>query len=122
MLSMMGCLGPNIRKTNTKLLHEENQDGSLIIKQHEFYFTTWLKDLNIPVCETEEEKMIHLLASGPYIFVKLWQVYDINECTFHTKTKHDNRNQFQNSSVKVDAEDNIGQKMLIMGTLKKQGN
>jgi hypothetical protein len=119
---MLGCLGPNIRKTKMKLLREENQDGSLIIKQHKFYFTTWLKDLNLPVYETDEEKMIHLLASGPYIFVKSWQVYDINEYTFYTKAKDDNRNQFQNSSVKVDAEDNSGQKMLIMGTLKKQGN
>jgi hypothetical protein len=41
------------------------QDEDLIMKQHKIYFTTWLKDLNLPVGETEEEKMIHLLTSGP---------------------------------------------------------
>jgi hypothetical protein len=55
------------------------------MKQHKFHFTTWLKDLNLPVSETEEEKMIHLLTSGPHSLVKLWQVYDIDGCTFYTK-------------------------------------
>jgi hypothetical protein len=64
--------------------------------------------------------MIYLLAAGPHSLVKPWQVYDINGFTFYTKTK-DNRSQCQNSGVRVDAEDSIGQKMLIMGTLKKFG-
>jgi hypothetical protein len=40
------------------------------MKQHKRHFTTWLKDLNLPVGEIEEEKMIHLLTSGPYILFK----------------------------------------------------
>jgi hypothetical protein len=48
-------------------------------------------------------------------------VYEINEFTFYTKAK-DSRSQYQNSGIRVDAEDSIGQKMLIMGTLKKFGN
>jgi hypothetical protein len=47
-----------------------HQDEGLIMKQHKLYFTTWLKDLNLLVGETKEEKMIHLLASGPHKFVK----------------------------------------------------
>jgi hypothetical protein len=44
----------------------ENQDEDLIMKQHKLHFTTWLKDVNLPVDETEEEKMIYLLTSGPH--------------------------------------------------------
>jgi hypothetical protein len=79
------------------------------MKQHKLHFTTWLKDLNLPVGETEEEKMICLLTSRPHSFVKSWQAYDINGCTFHTKAK-DNRSQYQNSGVRVDAEDSTRQK------------
>jgi hypothetical protein len=40
------------------------------MKQHKLHFTTLLKELNIPVGKTEEEKMIHLLTSGPHSLVK----------------------------------------------------
>jgi hypothetical protein len=88
-------------------LHEKNQDEVLIMKQHKLHFTTWLNDINIPVGKTEGEKMICLLTSGPHSLVKSWQVYDINRCAFYTKAK-DNRNQCQNSGVRVDAEDSTG--------------
>jgi hypothetical protein len=78
-------------------------------------------DLNLLVGEISEEKMIHLLASGPHNLVKTWQAYDINGCTFYTKAK-DNMSQCQNSGGRVDAEESTGQKMLIMGILKKYGN
>jgi hypothetical protein len=91
------------------------------MKQHRLHFTTWLKDLNFLVDETEEEKMIHLLISGPHSLVKSWQAYDTNGYTFYTKAK-DNRSQCQNSGVRVDVEDSMRQKMIIMPTLKKYGN
>jgi hypothetical protein len=47
-------------------------------------------------------------------------VCDINGFTLYTKAK-DSGSQCQNSGVRVDAEDSTGQKMLIMGTLKKFG-
>jgi hypothetical protein len=78
-----------------------------------------LKELNIPI-ETPEEKMIYLLAAGPRSVIKSWQAYDINCFTFYTKAK-DCRSQCQNSGVKVDAKESTGQKMLIMGILKKFG-
>jgi hypothetical protein len=80
-----------------------------------------LKDLNLPIGETEEEKMIHLLTSGPHSLVKSWQASDINACIFYTMAKN-SKSQCQNSGVRVDAEDSTGQKMLIMATLKKYGN
>jgi hypothetical protein len=48
------------------------------------------------------------------------QTCDINGFIFYTKAK-DSRSQCQNSGVRVDAEDSTGQKMFIMGTLKKFG-
>jgi hypothetical protein len=79
------------------------------MKQHKVHFTTWLKYLNLPVGKIEEEKMIHLLTSSPHSLVKSWQTYDINGCTFYTKAK-DSRSQYQNSGVRVDAKDSMGQK------------
>jgi hypothetical protein len=83
------------------------------------HFIAWLRDLNLPIGETPE-KMIYLLAAGPHSVVKSWQACDINDFTFETKAK-DRRRQCQSSGVRVDAEDSTGQKMLIMGTLKKFG-
>jgi hypothetical protein len=88
-------------------LHEKNGDEDLIMKQHKIHFTTGLRDLNLPIGETEEENMIHLLTSGPHSLVKSWKVYDINWCTFYTKAK-DSRSQCQNSGVRVDVEDSTG--------------
>jgi hypothetical protein len=102
-------------------LHEKNQDEDLIMKQHKLHFTTWLKDLNLPVGETKEEKRIHLLTSGSHSLVKSWQAYGINGCTFYTKAK-DSASQCQNSGVRVDAKDSTWHKMLIMATLNKYGN
>jgi hypothetical protein len=96
------------------------QDEALIMKQHKLHFTAWLKDINILVGQTPEEKMIYLLDATPHSLVKSWQAYDINGFTFYTKAK-DSRSQCQTSEVKVDVEDSAGQKMLIMGTLKKYG-
>jgi hypothetical protein len=57
------------------------------MKQHKLHVAAWLKDLNIPIGETPEEKIIYLLVAGPQSVVKSWHVYDINSFTFYTKTK-----------------------------------
>jgi hypothetical protein len=94
-------------------LRERIQD-----EEHKLHFTAWLKDLNIHVGETPEEKMIYLLVVGPHSLVKSWQAYDINEFTFYTKA-NDSRSQCQNSGVKVDAEDNTGQKNAYYGYIEE---
>jgi hypothetical protein len=68
-------------------LRERIQDEALTMKQHKLHFIAWLKDLNISVGETPDEKMIYLLATGPHSVVKSWQAYDINGFTFYTKAK-----------------------------------
>jgi hypothetical protein len=37
-------------------LHERIQNETLIMKQHKLHFIAWLKDINIPIAETPEEK------------------------------------------------------------------
>jgi hypothetical protein len=101
-------------------LREKIQDEALIIKHQKLHFAAWVKDLNIPIGETPEEKIIYLLTTSPHSVVKLWLAYDINDFTFYTKI-NDNRSQCQNSRLRVDAEDSTGYKMLIIGTLKKFG-
>jgi hypothetical protein len=119
-MHQLAVMRPYVEK-HLQELHEKNQDKVLIMKQHKLHFTTWLKDLNLPVSKTEEEKTICLLTSRPHSLVKSWKAYDINGCTFYTK-ENDSRSQCQNSGVRVDAEDGTGQTMLIMATLKKYGN
>jgi hypothetical protein len=88
------------------------------MKQHKLHFIACLKDLNILVGETLEEKMIYLLATNPHSFVKSWQVYDINGFTFYTKT-NDSRSQCKNSGVTVDAKDSIWQKIAYYGYIEE---
>jgi hypothetical protein len=88
-MHLLAVMRPYVEK-HLQELHERIQDEALIMKQCKLHFTSWLKDLNIPISETPEEKMIYLLAASPHSLVKPWQVYDINGFTFYTKTK-DNR-------------------------------
>jgi hypothetical protein len=88
------------------------------MKQYKLHFTTWLKDLNLPVSKTEEQKTIDLLTSGPHSFIKSWQAFDINGCTFYTKAK-DSKSQCQNSGVRVDIEDSMGQKKAYYGYIEE---
>jgi hypothetical protein len=86
----LAVMRPYVEK-HLQELHEKNEDEDLIMKQHKLHFTTCLKDLTFPVGKTKEEKMIHLLTSGPHNLVKSWQAYDKNGCTFYTKVKDSRR-------------------------------
>jgi hypothetical protein len=118
-LHQLAVMRPYVEK-HLQDLRERIQDEALIMKQHNLHFTAWLNDLNILVGEIPEEKMIYLLPAGPHSFVKSWQAYDINGFTFYTKAK-DNRSQCQNSGVRVDAEDNTGQKNAYYEYIEKYG-
>jgi hypothetical protein len=87
-MHQLAVMRPYVKK-HLQELHEKNQDEVLIIKQHKLHFTTWLKDPDLPIGETKEEKMIRLLTSGPHNLAKSCQAYDINECTFYTKAKEE---------------------------------
>jgi hypothetical protein len=96
-MQQLAVMRPYIEK-HLQELCERIQDKTLIMKQHKLHFTSWLKDLNIPIGETPEEKMIYLLVAGPHSVVKTWQTYGINGFTFYIKAR-DHRSQCQNSGV-----------------------
>jgi hypothetical protein len=54
-MHQLAIMRPYVEK-HLQELHEKNQDKDLIMKQHKLYFTTWFKDLNLPVGKTEEER------------------------------------------------------------------
>jgi hypothetical protein len=110
-MHQLAVMRPYIEK-HLQELREKNQDEVLIMKQHKLHFTRWWKDLNLHVGETAEERTICLLTSCPHSFVKSWQVYAINGCTFYTKAK-ESRSQCQNSGVRVDAKIARGKKCLL---------
>jgi hypothetical protein len=62
-MHQLAVMRPYIMK-HLQELHGKNQDEILIMKQHKLHFTTWLKDLNLPVGKTEEQKMIRFLTYG----------------------------------------------------------
>jgi hypothetical protein len=110
-MQQLAVMRPYIEK-HMQEHRERIQDESIIMKQHKFHFIAWLKDLNIPIGDTPEEKMIYLLVAGPHSVVKSWQAYDIIGFTFCTNVK-DCRSRCQNSGVRVDAKDSTGQKCLL---------
>jgi hypothetical protein len=62
-------LKPYVEK-HLKEFHKKKQDDDLLMKQYKLHCTTWLKNLNLSIGKTEEEKMIHLFTSGPHNLVK----------------------------------------------------
>jgi hypothetical protein len=74
-MHQLAVMRPYVKK-HLQVLREKNQDEGLIMKQYKLYFTTWLKDLNLPIGKIEEEKTFRLLTSSPYNFVKSWQAYE----------------------------------------------
>jgi hypothetical protein len=68
-MQQLAVMRPYVEKQFQELC-KRIQDKTLIMKQHKLDFTAWLKDLNIPIGETPEEKMIYLLAAGPHSVVK----------------------------------------------------
>ena len=96
----------------------EDRDEEWIMKEHKIHFTPWLRDLNLPIGEIDEEMMINKLSYGPLSMVQTWQAYDINGFTFYTKAK-DQKSQRQNSGVRADAEDSTGQKNAYYGYIEE---
>jgi hypothetical protein len=54
-IQQLAVMRPYVKK-HLQELCERIQDETLNMKQHKFYFTAWLKELNSPIGETLEEK------------------------------------------------------------------
>ena len=108
LLHQLQIVEPYIQQHLQQLREEnENRSEGWIMKEHNRTFTEWFKNLNLPIGETRDEQIIHLLTAGPEELVTTWQAYDINDFTFYTRDK-DNKSQNQNSGVSIKAEDITG--------------
>jgi len=99
-LQHMTDVHPYIDEHN-KILQQQNPSRSArwLSDEHNKKFVSWFKSrvMEAPVDETVTET-VNWLAFGPNIVVKSYQGYDINGCTFYTKSQ-DGKSTTQNSGV-----------------------
>jgi hypothetical protein len=67
--------------------HNHGHTEEWLMKEHKNWFTSWLREQDIPNGETLEEHTIKVLPSGPSRQVRTWQTYDISGFMFCTKSK-----------------------------------
>ena len=80
-----------------------------ICKEQKQKFPEWLKEKDLPLGDSLEEKTLRRLANGPTSLVTSWQGYDIGGYRFYTMFK-DRKSAAQNSGVRVEAFDASGEK------------
>jgi hypothetical protein len=71
-------------------------------------FTAWLRDQISHSSDTQISEYLKKLAHGPIFTIITNQGYDINGYTFYTE-QQDKKSTYQNSGVRVDAYDAMGQ-------------
>jgi hypothetical protein len=85
-------------------------------------FIGWLRDQISHSSDTQTSEYLKKLARGPIFTVMTYQGYDINEYTFYTE-QQDKKSTYQNSVVRVDAYDAMGQeKTCTMVKYKRSGS
>ena len=114
-LQYLTIMEPYIEQ-HMNVIREESAGRSddWIVREHKRRFSTWLREQNLPDGETQVEKTIKRLASGPSSQVTSWQAYDINAYRFYTNAK-DKKSVSQNSGVRIEAIDTMGQKSTYYG-------
>jgi hypothetical protein len=78
-----------------------------LANEHMRKFIGWLRE-RISGSDTPISEYLHKLAHGPIFTVVTYQGYDINGYTFYTK-RQDKKSTYQNSGVRVDAYDVMGE-------------
>jgi hypothetical protein len=71
-------------------------------------FISWLRDHISHSSDSQTSEYLKKLARGPIFTVMTYQGYDINGYTFYIK-QQDKKSIYQNSGVRVDAYDAMGQ-------------
>jgi hypothetical protein len=85
-------------------------------------FIGWLRDQISHSSDTQTSEYLKKLARDPIFTVMTYQGYDINEYTFYTE-QQDKKSTYQNSVVRVDAYDAMGQeKTCTMVKYKRSGS
>ncbi|XP_015637678.1 uncharacterized protein [Oryza sativa Japonica Group] len=88
-----------------------------ICKEQKQKFPEWLKEKDLPLGVSLEEKTLCRLANGPTSLVISWQGYDISGNRFYTMFK-DRKSAAQNSGVRVEAFDTSGEKKSYYGIIQ----
>jgi len=69
-----------------------------LLQEHNRTFINWFRE--VIFVDDSASKTLRLLVVGPYLNVPTWKGYDINHCSFYTKSQ-DANNSVQNSGVSV---------------------
>lgn len=78
-------------------------DDNLLSREHNAWFTHWLKNCwygREPT--TKDEKVVKLLSQGPVSTIVTLQSYDINGYTFHAEAQ-DQKSLYHNSGITLEA-------------------
>jgi hypothetical protein len=89
-------------------------------KEHKRTFTDWLKMVDIPLGEANDESTntVKKITSIPSTQITTWQGYDINGDRFHTKEK-DKKSATQNSGIQYEGIDkSTGQSRKYYGVIQ----
>jgi hypothetical protein len=82
--------------------HNHGHTDEWLMKEHKNWFSSWLREHDIPDGETIEKRTINVFASGLSRQVTTWQTYDISGFIYCTKSK-DKKSMSQNNGVRCDA-------------------
>jgi hypothetical protein len=86
--------------------HDGQRTEAWVQKEHKRTFTDWLKMVDIPQGEADDESTatVKKIASSSSTQITTWQGYDINGYRFHTKEK-DKKSAAQNSGIRYEGID-----------------
>jgi hypothetical protein len=95
---------------HTEVLFKDNPgcNESWLANEHMRKFIGWLRDQISQSSNTQTSEFLKKLALGPIFTVVTYQGYDINGYMFYTE-QQDKKNTYQNSGVRVNAYDAMGQ-------------
>jgi hypothetical protein len=104
--------------------HDGQHTEAWVQKEHKRTFTDWLKTVDIPQGEADDESTdtVKKIASSPSTQITTWQGYDINGYRFHTKEKG-KKSVAQNSGIRYEGiDESTGQSRKYYGVIQDYGN
>jgi hypothetical protein len=84
------------------------RNESRLVNEHMRKFIDWLRDQISQSSDTQTSEYLKKLACGPIFTIVTYQGHDINGYMFYIE-QQDKKSTYQNSGVRVDAYDVIGQ-------------
>jgi pyridoxine/pyridoxamine 5'-phosphate oxidase len=105
----MFIVSENLDEHKEVLLRDNPEHNkSWLANEHMRKFIGWLRDQISQSLDTQTSEYLKKLACGPIFTIVIYQEYDINGYTFYTE-QQDKKKTYQNSGIRVDAYDIMGQ-------------